>query len=69
MWGLWQGLKSLLLERLICCDVFRERYRVYEVNDDYEDEWSDHEDFDLSLKKLVVASMNEDQQIIDPKMC
>ena len=69
MWGLWQGLKNLLLERLICCDVFRERYRVYEVNDDYEDEWSDHEDFDLSLKKLVVASMNEDQQIIDPKMC
>ena len=69
MWGLWQGLKSLLLERLICCDVFRERYRVYEVNDDYEDEWSDHEDLDLSLKKLVVASMNEDQQIIDPKMC
>ena len=69
MWGLWQGLKSLLLERLICCDVFRERYRVHEVNDDYEDEWSDHEDLDLSLKKLVVASMNEDQQIIDPKMC
>lgn len=69
MWGLWQGLKSLLLERLICCDVFRERYRVYEVNDDYEDEWSDHKDLDLSLKKLVVASMNEDQQIIDPKMC
>ena len=46
--------------------IGRQRDRVHEVDDHNEDEGSDHEDLDLPLKKGVIVSMNEDQQVVHP---